>query len=519
MNKIIKKIFIISLLLFLLTNTSFAVKINWSNTSDSLFLRNGVVEKNIKTSEVFYFFSRFFENKTPDTYKYINLNFKWIKANSNLEKSLQILIYNDKIDNLSLYLDGNKTMNAYSFYKLSNLILETDISNINKDYLLSRNTSSNDLNLVKKTYQLLKQKIEDDKKSTIEKNWLFNNVYETIINNHYDKKNIKEWDLVYWAIEWLAKWTWDKHTIFFPPTKNKIFKQSLTWDYEWIWAYVELKEPWKFVIISPIPGSPAEKAGLRWWDRVIKVWDNEITKNNSSEEIISWIKWEAWTIVNMTILRWWKEIEFNVKREKIHIWNIDYELVSNWVYNIKIKNFWSKAAKEFSDIIKKINSEIWIDKIIIDLRNNWGWYLDEVTKMLSYIIPKWEPTAVIKYLWDEKVYKSLWLNYLDLNKYKVVILQNSGTASASEIMIWTLKDYFPEIITIWEKSYGKGSVQTIKSYSDWSSFKYTIAKWFTWKSQTGIDGLGIEPDINIELDQEELNNKWIDNQLEKALEQ
>ncbi len=518
MNKILKNLFSIIILLFLVTNTSFAVKIKLNNSSETLTLRNWNIEKNVKTNDVFKFFSKFFESETPESYKYIKLNFKWVVKNSSLEKSLQILVYNDKIDNLPIYLDWEKTINAYSFYKLANLILETDISNVNKDYLLSRKASSNDLNLVKKTYILLKKKIEDDKKSVVEKNNLFNNVYETIINSHYDKKNIKEWDLVYSAIEWLAKWTWDKHTVFFPPTKNEIFKQGLTWDYEWIWAYVELKEPWKFIIVSPMPGSPAEKAGLKWWDMVIKVWDNEITKENPSEEIISWIKGKAWTTVKMTILRWTKEIEFSVKREKIHIWNMDFELVSNWVYHIKIKNFWTKASEEFEEVLKKIDSEIWIRKIIIDLRNNWGWYLDEVTEMLSYLVEKWEKTAVIKYLWDEKVYKSLWLNYLDLNKYEVVILQNSWTASASEIMIWTLKDYFPKITILWENSYGKGSVQTIKSYSDWSSFKYTIAKWFTWKTQTGIDGVGIKPDIILELDQEKLNNKGIDNQLQKAIE-
>jgi len=137
--------------------------------------------------------------------------------------------------------------------------------------------------------------------------------------------------------------------------------------------------------------------------------------------------------------------------------------------------------------------------------------------MLWFLVPQSEKTAVVKYIdWDNNFY-SAWLNLINLNTYKVIILQNSGTASASEIMIWTLKDYFPNIITIWENTYWKWSVQTMKDYSDWSSFKYTIAKWFTWKTQTGIDWIWFKPDIELEYDFDLFKNEWKDNQLEKAI--
>ena len=84
-------------------------------------------------------------------------------------------------------------------------------------------------------------------------------------------------------------------------------------------------------------------------------------------------------------------------------------------------------------------------------------------------------------------------------------------------MIGTLKDYFTDIVVLWETSYGKWSVQTIKAYPDGSSLKFTIAKWFTGKTQIGIDGIWIKPDIEIKLDEEKYK-KGIDNQLEKALE-
>jgi carboxyl-terminal processing protease len=158
-----------------------------------------------------------------------------------------------------------------------------------------------------------------------------------------------------------------------------------------------------------------------------------------------------------------------------------------------------------------------INKVIIDLRNNWWGYLNEVAEILSYFIKQWEITASVRYHDTENNYESRGYDLIDFSKYKIVILQNSGTASASEILIWTLKDYYPNIDLIWENTYGKWSVQVMKNYKDWSLLKYTIAKWFTWKTKTWIDWVWIKPTIELELDLENFNKNKIDNQLEKAL--
>ena len=136
--------------------------------------------------------------------------------------------------------------------------------------------------------------------------------------------------------------------------------------------------------------------------------------------------------------------------------------------------------------------------------------------MLSYFVEEWKPTAIVKYTKWEQQYNSKGYDLLDFSNYKIVILQNSWTASASEILIWTLQDYMDNITVIWENSYGKGSVQTIRGYKDGSTLKYTIAKWFTWKTQTGIDGIWITPDIELEFDIEKFKKDWSDNQLDAA---
>lgn len=155
-------------------------------------------------------------------------------------------------------------------------------------------------------------------------------------------------------------------------------------------------------------------------------------------------------------------------------------------------------------------------KLIIDLRNNPGGSLDEVASMLNYFVPKGQSVVHIKYKNTVSDMQSEGQNLIDLSKRKIVILINEGSASASEIMTGTIKDYLGDNVRIvGEKSYGKGSVQSLDAYTDGSSFKYTIAKWFTGKTQTGIDGTGIKPDIEVKFD-EKLWKDGRDNQLEYA---
>ena len=153
-------------------------------------------------------------------------------------------------------------------------------------------------------------------------------------------------------------------------------------------------------------------------------------------------------------------------------------------------------------------------KTIIDLRNNPGWSLDEVAGILNFFVPKWLSVVNIKYKNFSTDMFSLWSDYNFLNK-EVVVLLNSWSASASEIMAITMKDYLADLKIVWEKSYWKWSVQNLDWYSDSSSFKYTTAKWFSWKTKTWIDWVWITPDLELKLDEAQFKN-WIDNQLDYA---
>jgi carboxyl-terminal processing protease len=318
------------------------------------------------------------------------------------------------------------------------------------------------------------------------------------------------------ATKALAEATWDKYTVYFPPVDNKDFNEGLNWEYEWIGAYVDMEKPWKFKIVSPLPDSPAEDAWLKWWDIVTHVNKEEITEKQSIKEIVSLIKWKTWTTVLLTIKRWSEIFDVKVKRTHITIKEVEAKKLNRSTYYIQMKFFWPTIAEEFEKSLELLKTDKSIKKIIFDLRwNGWG-YLDQVSYILWSFVPKWEKTAVVKYYKSSQNYYSKWYDDIDFSNYKLIVLENGWTASASEIFIGTLKDYFPKTTVIWEKSYGKGSVQTIKTYKDGSSLKYTIAKWYTWKTETGIDWIWINPDIEIKME-----TYWVDEvddkQLQKAI--
>ena len=519
--KNLKVIFLSLIFIFWILNlniTSASIKLQIISKEESKKL-----QKELSREDIFNYLGDLYESKLPKSYKYINVKIRWVKKESKLYWNLQKLIYLDLISNKNLLLRKDKNLPSYYFFKTAEKALWFEIV---KDYqikkLRERNTVFWD---IEKLEKIISRHIESENKKFKNiwaenekikiKKAIFLDVYDVIKNKHFDHKNITETEMLNSAIEWLAKWSWDKFTVYFPPQKNKSFNESLNWEYEWIWAYVDMETPWELKIISPIIGSPADKAGLKWWDIIIKAWKHDVTKENSISEVISWIKWPAWTKVELTVKRWTKTFKVQVERKKIIIKEVESKMIDSKTFYIQLKFFWKTVSEDFRKNIEKIPENKRIKKIIFDLRSNPGWYLDQVTEILSYFVPKWEKTAVIKYIDSQMSYKSSGYDLVDFSKYKIVILQNSWTASASEIMIWTIKDYFPNAEIIGVKSYWKGSVQTIKWYEDGSSLKYTIAKWYTWKTETWINWIGIEPTIELKIDEEKFK-KWIDNQLEKA---
>jgi len=475
--------------------------------------------KMINVWEMFIFFGKLYDSKIPESYKYIDVKMKWFKKWSELYNNIQKLIYVGILKNYNISIKENNNINAYSFYRFAELNYNIDLiklSNIKE--LKNRKAIYKDFLIIQKNIEVKKTTfdIEAWYSQLKMKKEIFTDVYKTLWKNHYWKDDIDKVKMIEYATKWLADSIWDKHTVYFPPTENKDFNESLNWEYEGIWAYVDMEKPWEVKIISPISESPAERAWLKWWDIIIKVDNKEISEWNSLLEVVSWIKGELWSEVLLTIKRRGKTLKIKVIRWSIILKEVEAKKINPSTYYIQMKFFWPTVSSEFKKSLEILKTDKKIKKIIFDLRWNWGWYLWEVSIILWNFIARWQVTAQVQYYWNKKYYYSMQNNEIDFWKYKIILLQNWWTASASEIFIGTIKDYFPKSIIIWEQSYWKWSVQTVKSYKDGSSLKYTIAKWYTWKNAIWIDWIWITPDIIMEVESywgAEKNDK----QLQKAI--
>lgn len=486
----------------------------------------------LKRKDAFIFFAEQFADEVPESYNYIDLKYLDVNEESELGDALQILVYLNLMNNAEIKLNPHSNINVYTFEKLAERTLKVKIaesqSSIDKKslYMTKGDLESISEVLKKREEKKNTQVIKIQSKSSSAKDLGANgeilfDVFNTLKNSHYDKSELTDEILVEGAIKWMTESLDDRYTTYFPPVESETFLNGLDGEFEGIWAYVDMPTPGEMIIVTPIVGSPAEKAGLKGGDRVTHVDGKEITTDNSLREVITWIKGPAGSKVLLTIQRdnVSAPLEIEVTRAKIVIKDVEYKLLDAETFYVQMKNFWIHSDTEFQEMLSELAEKKSVKKIIFDLRNNPGGYLEKVSNILSHAVPKGEATAIVSNGKTDLEYKSLGLEGVDFSKYKLIFLQNSGTASASEIMIGTMKDYYPNSIIIGEQSFGKGSVQSLKSYRDGSTLKYTSAKWFTGKNRNGIDGTGITPDVQLEFDINRWKNSEKDNQLEEALKQ
>lgn len=351
---------------------------------------------------------------------------------------------------------------------------------------------------------------------------LFWQIYNITSQNYYSSDDLKPKDLENGIITWFINSLWDKFSEYMVPEITKQFEDTLNWDFEWIGAVIDKHELW-IIIDRVLKWSPALNNWILKGDIIIEA-NGIILKDLTTNEAVTHIKWKAGTKVILKILRSWEHdfITKEIIRDKIKIPSVDTkDIQDSEIWYISLNIFWDNTSKEFLDLLNTFNNEK-IKWIIIDLRDNGWWYLQSAVEILSNFIEKWKLLVTTKYknsLLNNYFYSE---NFGQIFDKKIVILINGNSASASEITAWALKDYNKAIL-VWEKSYGKWSVQQPFDLPDGSMLKLTIAKWYTPKDYS-IDHNGIEPDIKIELKKEdytpenwkEKDFKFYDRQLEVA---
>lgn len=347
--------------------------------------------------------------------------------------------------------------------------------------------------------------------TTNEKFPILLNVWETIKSSYLEKDQIDENELLYGAISGMVEKLDDPYSVFQEPIEAEAFQTTLSDNYEGIGVMVEMIEN-KFTVVAPLPGTPAEKAGMKAGDIITHVNDEDIS-DMSTETIVSKIKGPAGTTVKLTIKRNGSVLTIDVERAKITLKAVSGSMNKNTKLGIiTITSFSRGVAQSFLDTVNSLVAQ-GARGLVIDLRNNPGGFLDEVVSMLNNYVPKGSKILSTKYgdKSTEMVFSTGPENLADI---KTTILVNKGTASASEIFAGILQDYGIAKV-IGAQTFGKGTVQQLLNYGDGSSFKVTIAKWLTAKDRD-IEKVGITPDIKITDDE---TTTLIDEVLEKGLQE
>ena len=361
----------------------------------------------------------------------------------------------------------------------------------------------------------LLNKYEGEQKENLAKDVDFNlfwQVWNLLKEKYVDKDKLQDKELFYGALRGLASATGDPYTVFMNPAVSKEFSNDMAGTFEGIGAEVGIKGG-VLTIIAPLTDMPAQKAGLKSGDKILKI-NNEDTSPMSVDEAVGKIRGAKGTQVTLNIWRdsFDKPQDFVITRAAIIVKSVKWEMNPDKMMVITISHFNDDTTELFnravSDTVKQNPKGI-----ILDLRNNPGGYLTTAIEVAS----EWVEDGVV--VVDKKTEQDK-MEYLAegrarLKGFKTVVLVNEGSASASEIVTGALKDYGLAKI-VGKKTFGKGSVQELESLPDGSTIKITTSKWFTPKD-VNINAEGIKPDEEVDLTTEDYNaNK--DPQMEKAIQ-
>lgn len=342
---------------------------------------------------------------------------------------------------------------------------------------------------------------------------LFWKAWDILKKKHIDSDKLDAQKMVYGAISGMLKATGDPYTSFFDPEANKAFSEELEGSFEGIGAELGVKDN-LLTVVAPLDGSPAQKAGLRAGDKILKVGDR-IIADMTIDESVSLIRGEKGTEVKLTILSNGEKStrEISIIRDTIEIKSVKLKFKDDGVAIIEITKFGENTDKEFNAAVKTILAKD-IKGIILDLRNNPGGLLDKSISIASRMIPKGKIVVMEEDSAGKKQNFST-TGGDSLSNIPMVVLINEGSASASEILAGALRDN-QGVTLIGEKSFGKGTVQELVNLPQGSSIKITVAKWLTPNGDYIMEK-GISPDIEMELTADDYNNKR-DPQLDKAME-
>ncbi len=341
----------------------------------------------------------------------------------------------------------------------------------------------------------------------------FWNAWTDIKAKYVDSAKTNDQQMVWGAIEGLVKSLGDPYSVFFPPQENKSFQQELQGNFGGVGMEIGMKNN-VIVVIAPLKGTPAFRAGIKSGDAILKI-DDKSTADMTPEDAARLIRGKEGSKVKITILPKDQQEpkEITLTRETIQIPTLDTEKRTDGIFVIKLYNFSADSPNLFRNALR----EFYLSgdkKLILDLRGNPGGYLDAAVDMASWFLPLGKVVAREKFSsGEEDIFRSK--GYGTFPDVSMVILVNEGSASASEILAGALQEQGVAKL-VGTKTFGKGSVQELIPVTGDTSLKLTIAKWLTPNGRS-ISQQGLDPDVKVEITKKDLDASR-DPQLDKAVE-
>jgi carboxyl-terminal processing protease len=294
--------------------------------------------------------------------------------------------------------------------------------------------------------------------------------------------------------------TLDPHSVLLPPDAYKEMNLTTQGQFGGLGIVISIRDQ-QLTVMNPMPGTPAGKAGLRKYDRIVKI-NNESTLNMGLNEAVNHLRGVPGTKVTVWIHRDWPDgwqgsHPFELTREVIHVASVDHKLLDGGIGYVRLKQFQQNTTSDLQSALADMKHGGELKGLVLDLRGNPGGLLDQAAKVVDTFVSDGPIVATVGNPSEGREEKDAHGEGTEPN-YPLVVLVNGQSASASEIVTGSLKNH-ERAVVVGETTFGKGSVQLVfPDLPDKAALKLTIAQYLTEPGDVSIQGVGVTPDIELD---------------------